>query len=417
MVRSAVRRADAGVVIAIVFLVALVMAVLTALGPAAGAVTIRTGLETLWLAPPARQPATPLSAGAGAGPVTLRYVVAVPAHRGRHLRVVLSNQYGDRCLVLGGVTVRPLDEAGQQPAGPLRTLELPGGEGRCLPAGMAIRSAFSGDLAPARFYQISVFLPQGRPAFRDARSMRLSRINRAFVVPGDALFASAVDAGIETPDIAVLARVDADTDAPRPTVVISGDSLSDGFELSWAARLSDRLAAAGKSALVVNAGIGGNHISLDKPYFGGAAQVRMARDVFDVPNVRDVVIFEGINDLISTRRSPEQLWQVLLAMTEAAQARGLRVQVATLSPALGFARGDVRFPPAREADRIALNRLIRAGARRHGFALLDFDAALRDPQEPSRLNPRYDSGDHLHINVQGTEALAAAADPALFDAL
>ena len=43
-------------------------------------------------------------------------------------------------------------------------------------------------------------------------------------------------------------------------------------------------------------------------------------------------------------------------------------------------------------------------------AVADFDVALRDPSRPSRLNPRHDSGDHLHPNARGYEAMADAVD-------
>jgi hypothetical protein len=29
-------------------------------------------------------------------------------------------------------------------------------------------------------------------------------------------------------------------------------------------------------------------------------------------------------------------------------------------------------------------------------AVIDFDRVLRDPNDPSRLIPKYDSGDHVH---------------------
>ncbi len=40
--------------------------------------------------------------------------------------------------------------------------------------------------------------------------------------------------------------------------------------------------------------------------------------------------------------------------------------------------------------------------------LVDFDAVLRDPDEPSRLRPSFDSGDRLHPGDVGNKAMAAA---------
>ena len=47
-------------------------------------------------------------------------------------------------------------------------------------------------------------------------------------------------------------------------------------------------------------------------------------------------------------------------------------------------------------------------------AVIDFDAAIRDPANPKRMLPAYDSGDHLHPNDAGYQAMANAVDLKLF---
>src|SRR5438094_227319 len=66
----------------------------------------------------------------------------------------------------------------------------------------------------------------------------------------------------------------------------------------------------------------------------------------------------------------------------------------------------------REAARQTVNRWIRSSRRFD--AVIDFDAALRDPAEPSRLLPSADTGDHLHPNEAGYRLMADAIDLALF---
>jgi hypothetical protein len=39
---------------------------------------------------------------------------------------------------------------------------------------------------------------------------------------------------------------------------------------------------------------------------------------------------------------------------------------------------------------------------------LGFDAAVRDPADPSRTNPLFDGGDHLHFNLAGYLAMGNA---------
>ena len=48
-------------------------------------------------------------------------------------------------------------------------------------------------------------------------------------------------------------------------------------------------------------------------------------------------------------------------------------------------------------------------------AVIDFDAALRDPARPDRLSPLFDSGDHLHPSSDGYKAMAEAVDLKLFE--
>ena len=50
-------------------------------------------------------------------------------------------------------------------------------------------------------------------------------------------------------------------------------------------------------------------------------------------------------------------------------------------------------------------------------ALIDFDQAMRDPARPARLRPAYDSGDHIHPNDTGYQAMANAVPLTLFAAL
>ena len=59
--------------------------------------------------------------------------------------------------------------------------------------------------------------------------------------------------------------------------------------------------------------------------------------------------------------------------------------------------------PAKEATRQAVNSSLRSS---HEFdGVLDFDKVVRDPAHPSQLNPALDSGDHIHPNEAGYQAI------------
>jgi lysophospholipase L1-like esterase len=55
-----------------------------------------------------------------------------------------------------------------------------------------------------------------------------------------------------------------------------------------------------------------------------------------------------------------------------------------------------------------VNAEIRAG--KVYDAVVDFDAALRDPYNPRRLRSDYDSGDHLHPSDKGYRRMGDVFD-------
>ena len=65
-----------------------------------------------------------------------------------------------------------------------------------------------------------------------------------------------------------------------------------------------------------------------------------------------------------------------------------------------------------EATRMAVNQWIRTSGAFD--AVVDFDAATRDPASPKKLRAEFDPGDHLHPNDAGYEAMANAFDLSIF---
>jgi lysophospholipase L1-like esterase len=93
------------------------------------------------------------------------------------------------------------------------------------------------------------------------------------------------------------------------------------------------------------------------------------------------------------------------------KAQDIEVYGATLTP-FGGNTGYDDAAGVNESIRVAVNHWIRHG---HRFdAVLDFDRAVRDPADPRRLLPAYDTGDHLHLNPAGYRALAEAVPLRLF---
>lgn len=208
-------------------------------------------------------------------------------------------------------------------------------------------------------------------------------------------------------------------------VVALGDSITDGYQAvpagapetlegidadgRWPDDLARRLAAADRPLSVLNLGIAGNRVLQDsavggQPDVQGAAVIRrLDADVLTQSGVTTVIWLEGINDLfMSPNATFEQLTGGYRDVIDRLHSRGLRVLQATLTPA----GGNSAAPPGSEAVRQAANAWIREDSPADG--VVDFDAAVRDPADPSRINPAYDGSDHLHFNLAGYQAMANA---------
>jgi lysophospholipase L1-like esterase len=199
----------------------------------------------------------------------------------------------------------------------------------------------------------------------------------------------------------------------RGDVVTFGDSITDGYQSTpnadhrWPDVLADRLLAQppGRQLGVENEGISGNRVLLDGGNsFGPAALSRYDRDVLTQPGVRSVIILLGINDIQQTphQLDPDAIIAGLRQLVDRAHARGLRVVGGTVLPFEGWLTYDAQ----EEAARQGVNDWIRGS---HAVdAVVDFDAVTRDPADPHRLLPAYDSGDHLHPNDAGYAAMGDA---------
>ncbi|MFE0257877.1 SGNH/GDSL hydrolase family protein [Streptomyces sp. NPDC059010] len=213
-----------------------------------------------------------------------------------------------------------------------------------------------------------------------------------------------------------LTALDVLSNESNGTVVVFGDSLTDGITSTenanrrWTDVLSRRLRTAIAAGAdlprysVVNQGISGNQILASgsgRPADNQAGIGRFHRDALSRTNVKVVVIDLGVNDILRNPNlaDPDRILDGLRTLVRQAHARGLKVIGATLMPFQGH-RG---YTDARENVRQQINAGIRAG--RVFDAVVDFDKAVRDPYNPRKFRPDYDSGDHLHPSDKGYEQM------------
>lgn len=349
---------------------------------------------------------------------------------GATLRVRLSNAYGTGKLEIGAARVALRGDGAAIVPDSSRPLTFNGATATSIPPGaLAVSDPVDLDVAPLSDLAISLHLP-GKLAedFRitgQANARQTNYISR----PGD--FTDAPDLPVAEARDAYLFLSGVEMLAPAETggIVAIGDSLTicNISEIDannrWPNRLARRLAARGGRAFgVVNQGIGGNRIVHDAR--GGSTQARFDRDVLAQPGVSHVILFLGINDIRNRGAKPEQdvtadeMIAGLHQMALRARTAGLRIFGGTL---LTYENENFNPPPglpglyteAGEAVRQAVNRWIRESGAFD--AVIDFEAALGDPEHPTRMLPVYDCGDHLHPSDAGYLRMGDIIDLALFD--
>jgi lysophospholipase L1-like esterase len=351
---------------------------------------------------------------------TIRNVVHLSVG-GSAVRVRLSNKFGTRPLVLGRVTVARQAPGPNSPnvqPGTLREATFADRRTVTVAPGADVRS----DPVPLSVPDqanllITVYLPAPGSPVGSVTFHGLAEQTSFLSRDGDhAADRSGTAFTAETSSWFYLTGVDTVSRSAHHSVVALGDSITDGYLSTYGANhrwpdlLANRVLArpAGPRVGVLNAGISGNRLLLpgNPAVFGPSAQDRLGEDVLSRTAARTVIVFEGINDIQQTphQTDPAAIVGAIRTIADRAHAHGLRVLVGTVAPFEGWQVYDATL----EAVRLSVNAQLRA---EHVFdGVFDFDAALRDPADPHRMLPAFDSGDHLHPNDAGYQAIADAVN-------
>ncbi|MFR9797424.1 SGNH/GDSL hydrolase family protein [Streptomyces sp. MS06] len=343
---------------------------------------------------------------------------------GTSARITLSNLYGTRPLVISHATVAEAAGSATAAADPatLRPVTFHGAARVVIPAGQqAVSDPAPLPVPPDTDMLVTTYSPTSSGPVTYHRDARQT----SYLADGDRTADTTAAAYTRTTDHwRYLTALDVLSGGADGTVVVLGDSITDGLTATpdtnrrWtdvlARRLRTSTGADGRAHRygVANEGVSGNRVLTDGPGHppdNPSALTRFDRDVLGRSNARAVVIVLGVNDLLraSPPPAPETVLSGLRTLVRRAHARGLRAVGATIMPFGGHA--DYTGP--REEARLRINAAIRAGGVFD--AVVDFDRALRDPDDPHRLLPAYDHGDHLHPSDSGYRRMGEVFDPAV----
>lgn len=351
---------------------------------------------------------------------TIRHIVHTSIG-GTAARVTLSNRYGTQPVTIGDVHLARRAHGANTAGGTDRPVTFSGQSYVTIPAGGSVRSdAVAFDVPALADLAVSLHVPSRTPPHSTGHDLGLQDV---YIAPGDvsgdAAFAGGVANAAGGQSVYFLTGIDVMNAAATGAVVAFGASITDGLGTTpnanrrWPNRLAVRLARAGMTVGVLSEAISGNDFFTDQA--GQAGLTRFARDVIEQANVKWVIVSdEAVNNLIHadapTAQQLEDAYRRVIGRAHAAQ---LGVICSTLTPFEGIAE----WTPAIEASRAQINAFLRDRAGSGCDHVLDQAEATGDAGNQSAYAPAFDSGDHLHPNDAGAQAIANAADPDWFAAL
>src|SRR5437868_12028585 len=339
---------------------------------------------------------------------TVRLIVHTSV-AGATARVRLSNTFGNRPIHIGAAHIaRRTTGADIDPASG-HTLKFRGRSTTTIPAhSMIISDPVAFDVPALSDLAISLYFPEATEA--NTTHVLAKQTNYVSTETGDATANVSFPVGKTIRNWPFLTGVDVQS-ARGASIVAFGSSLTDGDGTTadttsrYPDVLARRLQQNGHTDLgVLNEGIIGNRLLSDKlpprfaQQFGGAlgeaGLTRFDRDVLSQPGVRYVIVGLGINDIafpgdftsLEEMIKPGDLISAYRQLIKRAHRKGVRVIGSTMPPFEGSFFEDpplTFFTPEKEAVRVQVNDWILKSREFDG--VVDFDAAVRDPEHPTRI--------------------------------
>ena len=223
-------------------------------------------------------------------------------------------------------------------------------------------------------------------------------------------------------------EIDVLKDAEYAVVACLGDSITDGRGCTtnandrWTDVLMERMKDAGMKLTVVNDGIGGN--AINNWGLGESGRDRYENEVKNRTGIKYLIVLEGINDIGGRTedvfegdmsKCPEDgkittgIIEAYQEIIDKAHEQGIKVIGGTILPC----GNNDYYNETMEEMRQTINAWIREEG--NFDAVIDFDAVMSDPDDPTKMKAEYDSGDGLHPGPAGYRAMGECIDLALFD--
>ena len=347
---------------------------------------------------------------------TLRQIVRVSIG-GDQLRLRFSNIFSKEPVTFKSAAIAVSRESSIIDTVTQKMLTFAGKNSVTMQAGSEIYSdPLTFHLVPGSRLAITIHFGETSPTVTGHPGSRTT----SFILEGDKTLSGNFAGAAETDHWYMIQSIDVKAPSEAAAIVALGNSITDGRgsgtnnQNRWTDILSERLLdnPQTKHYSVLNAGIGGNCVL--RGGLGPTALDRFDRDVLSQSGVRWLIILEGINDIGGIRdqesapRVAQELIDAYTLMIEKAHAHGIKVYGGTILP---FAKSFYDAPFHQEARDI-VNEWIRSSGKFD--AVIDFDKAMRSPDDLKTILPDVHSGDFLHPNEAGYKKMGEFIDLGLF---
>lgn len=351
--------------------------------------------------------------------ITLRYPVTC-AFGGQKVRLHFSNFCGTEPVTLTRVTLARAMGDREISLHNARLVTFGGEESVTIPAGEEIFSdEINFRIKPKGVLAVSIYL--GSFTLMRTGVVAIGPLSKGFFSVGDCTFSQVLplERTRTTSTFYFFCGLDLYTEDENRAVILYGDSIT---AQSWADYLATECMndPYNRIAIVRRAASGTRvlreYSCITYESYGLSGRHRFEREISTVSGADTVIIQQGINDIIHPvgtdvnpfrpmRDLPSagQLEEGVEEYFKIAAARGLKVYIGTLLPIKGWRT----YAPFREDLRNAFNDWARS--RRDIAGCIDFDRALRSPEDPAAFAAGYDSGDHLHPSESAYRAMAELA--------
>jgi lysophospholipase L1-like esterase len=354
---------------------------------------------------------TPQSGGNTFNNQTIRQIVYTSAG-GSAARIRLSNLFGSQSVLISDVHIALAGTGSSIQPGTDHVVTFGGSGSVTVGAGADVNS----DSVPMTIPSLSeVAISFYLPNSTNVQTYHQFSFQTVYVANGDVSGNTSLSVASTQGSYFFLTNLDVQSPALTGAVVTFGASITDGYASTqnanhrWPNFLAQRLSAAGIDVGVINQGVSGNQLLNNNNTL--SALNRFQHDVVGQPNVRWVIFSDDpINDVGNNPSiTGAQLIAGVKQLISQAHSNGLKFLGSTLTPF----KGASYWTSAGETAREQYNAFVLSPSSGCD-GVIDQDNATHDPNNPTQYLPAFDSGDHLHPNDAGYQAIANAVNLSFF---